>query len=998
MKKKLLPALLVAAFLLLTACANLQGEPGPQGPQGEPGINGSNGRDGSDGRNGLNGNDGQDGISILNIVKTSSDGLVDTYTIIYSNGMTSTFTVTNGADGAQGIQGNPGADGHTPVITIGENGNWFVDGVDTNIKAQGPQGEKGDKGETGEQGQQGEKGDKGDTGEQGPQGETGPQGEKGDTGETGPQGEQGPDGSSVLTGHGVPSSLLGKNGDSYIDLDTWDYYLKDNEEWSKNGNIKGATGEQGPKGETGETGPQGQAGQNGTDGVSVVSITKTDSEGLVDTYTITYSNDTTSTFTVTNGASGAQGEQGIQGNPGADGHTPVITIGENDHWFIDNEDTGIAAQGIQGEQGPQGPAGQNGTDGVSVVSIEKTSSDGLVDTYTITYSNGTTSTFTVTNGATGAQGPQGEQGIQGNPGADGHTPVITIGDNGNWFINGDDTEIPAQGPQGESGPQGEMGPEGPQGTEGPQGPAGQDGQDGVSVVSITKTGSDGLIDTYTITYSNDTTSTFTVTNGATGHQGIQGETGPQGISIVSTAINGDGDLIVTLSNDQVINAGHVKDVDTYTVNFYVGEELIDTQTVNKGDRVSRPAPSLLEGYTINDWYYLDETNHESWKFFAYGVYEDISLHADFSYNEYSITFVDNTYHHDASPIEVMFKHNYVLPEFTETGYTLSWVDGNDNVWVNGVYSLASDVTLYARWTPKQVTLTLDPNGGTVTQNTVNVAYGQSYALETPANDSYLFDGWYYNDTLIDDSGTWTFGEEDITLVAHYRSPFVINGTVLESCDTSIKKAIIPEGITEIATNAFNFHTALRQVSFPSTLKIVGSYAFNYCENLQSFTLPNGLTTIKNDAFYGCLHITSVVIPDTVTTLGSQAFRLCTRLKSVVIPGSISVIQNSAFYGCDVLSTVTLGYGITTIEYDAFCFCNLSTINVPSSVTTIGSRAFADSDYMTTAYIPSSVITMDGDVFHDCYEVTIYCEAASKPSGWNSNWNSSNCPVVWGYEG
>ncbi|MDE7162499.1 MAG: S1C family serine protease [Clostridia bacterium] len=44
---------------------------------------------------------------------------------------------------------------------------------------------------------------------------------------------------------------------------------------------------------------------------------------------------------------------------------------------------------------------------VSVTSIEKTSSVGLVDYYTVTYSNGTTSQFTVTNGRDGVNGTDG---------------------------------------------------------------------------------------------------------------------------------------------------------------------------------------------------------------------------------------------------------------------------------------------------------------------------------------------------------------------------------------------------------------------------------------------------------------------------------------------------------------------------------------------------------------------------------------------------------------
>lgn len=44
-------------------------------------------------------------------------------------------------------------------------------------------------------------------------------------------------------------------------------------------------------------------------------------------------------------------------------------------------------------------------------------------------------------------------------------------------------------------------------------------QNGKGIVSIAKTGTSGLVDTYTITYNDSTTSTFTVTNGAKGDTG-----------------------------------------------------------------------------------------------------------------------------------------------------------------------------------------------------------------------------------------------------------------------------------------------------------------------------------------------------------------------------------------------------------------------------------------------------------------------------------------------
>ena len=232
--------------------------------------------------------------------------------------------------GEKGDPGENGQVGHTPVITIGDDGYWYVDGNNTHVKAQGSQGEQGAKGD---------KGDKGD---------------------------------------------------------------------------KGETGAQGQKGDAGNQGPAGQNGTNGQDGVSIVSIIKTASNGLIDTYTITYSNGATSTFTITNGADGSAGSQGIQGQPGLDGHTPVITIGNNGNWFVDGVDTNIKAQGPKGDKGDTGDQGPQGE-----------------------------------------QGPAGQDGQNGANGQDGQSPYI--GSNGNWWIGETDTGIKAQGQQGPAGQDGATG-------------------------------------------------------------------------------------------------------------------------------------------------------------------------------------------------------------------------------------------------------------------------------------------------------------------------------------------------------------------------------------------------------------------------------------------------------------------------------------------------------------------------------------------------------------
>lgn len=87
---------------------------------------------------------GETGNGISSIEKTATDGLVDTYTITFTDGTTATFTVTNGKDGLDGVQGEPGKDGNNGIdgtgiekIEIDENENlliYFTNGTSTVVK------------------------------------------------------------------------------------------------------------------------------------------------------------------------------------------------------------------------------------------------------------------------------------------------------------------------------------------------------------------------------------------------------------------------------------------------------------------------------------------------------------------------------------------------------------------------------------------------------------------------------------------------------------------------------------------------------------------------------------------------------------------------------------------------------------------------------------------------------------------------------------------------
>ena len=125
------------------------------------------------------------------------------------------------------------------------------------------------------------------------------------------------------------------------------------------------------------------------------------------------------------GEKGDKGDQGLKGDKGDTGEKG------------DKGDTGE-----KGDTGDKGDKGDKGDAGRSVSKIEKTSSEGGVDTYTITFSDGTKTTYTITNGK------------------DGKDCEVTISEDGFWVINGVKTTVRAQGDEGDKGDKGDTGEKG----------------------------------------------------------------------------------------------------------------------------------------------------------------------------------------------------------------------------------------------------------------------------------------------------------------------------------------------------------------------------------------------------------------------------------------------------------------------------------------------------------------------------------------------------------
>ena len=147
-------------------------------------------------------------------------------------------------------------------------------------------------------------------------------------------------------------------------------------------------------------------GEQGKDGTNIKSVEKSASDGLTDTYTITLTDDSKSSFNVTNGK-GISSIEKASTSVLVDTYKITYNDGTTQNYTVNN---GKDADLIQSqivptasiEMGETASKAYNVGDflvnnGRGISSISKTGSIGLDDIYTITYNDETTSTFMVPN-------------------------------------------------------------------------------------------------------------------------------------------------------------------------------------------------------------------------------------------------------------------------------------------------------------------------------------------------------------------------------------------------------------------------------------------------------------------------------------------------------------------------------------------------------------------------------------------------------------------------
>ncbi|NCB92847.1 MAG: leucine-rich repeat domain-containing protein [Clostridia bacterium] len=196
--------------------------------------------------------------------------------------------------------------------------------------------------------------------------------------------------------------------------------------------------------------------------------------------------------------------------------------------------------------------------------------------------------------------------------------------------------------------------------------------------------------------------------------------------------------------------------------------------------------------------------------------------------------------------------------------------------------------------------------------------------------------------------------------------FVIRNGVLIKYLKGARSIEIPQGVTAIASHAFDDSTVL-EVQIPDTVRTIGNEAFIWCDwLLHDFFFPPHLVRIEPRTLVSA-SAGNIYIGDEVEYIGFEAFAGSEHLQKMKIPSNVKVIAEEAFGECNVLSTLTIAEGTELIGEKAFEKCkDLRAITIPASVCKLGDYCFAGcEDARTLEFKEGNLMSIGKHAFDGC---------------------------------
>ena len=242
---------------------------------------------------------------------------------------------------------------------------------------------------------------------------------------------------------------------------------------------------------------------------------------------------------------------------------------------------------------------------------------------------------------------------------------------------------------------------------------------------------------YTYTLQNDSGATSTLVTAVSGNGepvSINGQAlSTGGSATVAIPNSGTTDIVVEIGTKTYTltilrNSGTGGEATSYTLTFDTnGGSAIAPITQDYGTAITAPADPTKTGYTFAGWTPVIPSTMPA---------ENLTIKAKWTVNQYTLTF-DTNGGSTIAPITQDYGTAITAPaDPTKTGYTFAG-------WTPVIPSTmpAENLTIKAKWTVNQYTLTFDTNGGS-TIAPITQDYGTAItAPADPTKTGYTFAGW-----------------------------------------------------------------------------------------------------------------------------------------------------------------------------------------------------------------------------------------------------------------